>query len=380
MVWSWALVFIGLCWSVVGQSIPQVGTQSVVLDLPEEFHVDELAAVLQQFVNAEADIYISSVHTVSDADVAALRALIPSRFFNLQPGLSGGPRVTVIPVGEQLTRDFDKAVFLGGGWYDEYFKPSGYRESTQPDYADELYGWVRRMVTQQAVIGAIGAGIYPLVYSDILLPGAWVPAYPCSDLITVITRQGYTPFEHQTTPRSDGAWPPLVSAKAYVGDEVAVEGARVVITAIPNSWYDTTATHGALLVDDYQWEYVNTVAVLENTHLHLVHPTAVEIRQIECAEDGFIVVTNTDDTAVDLTGWQLHSVDPTTGEVLYTYTFDDYVLEGGADVMIVVGTPSQNPEHLNWTTANVWSVGGAKVVLVDPQGNQRAVRAETQSD
>jgi hypothetical protein len=383
--WARVLGFVGLwwmacCWMVAGQSMPTVGTQSVLLNLPESFHVEELTQVLQQFVNAEADIYVSSIHTLSTADVTALQSDIPARFFNLMAGSSGGPRVTVISASEQLERHFDKVVFLGGGWYDEYFKPSGYTESRQPDYADDLYAWTQQLVTENVVIGAIGAGLYPLVYSGILEPGTLVPVYPCDDLVDVVIEQGYTPITVGQTPRSDGSWPPIVDADVYVGDAVFVEGARAVMSPIPNSWYDTTQQFGNLLVDDHSWGYIDAITTLENTHYQVTLPSAIEIRLVKTEADGYIVVGNASESPVNLEGWKLQTVDPMTGEILHTYTFENYVLEGSAEVMVIVGTQSWDPAHINWTTDNVWSPNGGKIVLVDPQGNVRAAKVGAESE
>ena len=40
--------------------MPKVGTQTVLLNLPANFHNEELVHVLQQFVNKEADIHGTS--------------------------------------------------------------------------------------------------------------------------------------------------------------------------------------------------------------------------------------------------------------------------------------------------------------------------------
>ena len=370
---GWILLVVVLCWVAMAQSIPKVGSQSVLINLPKEYHIEELVQIVQQFVDAEADIYISSVDTLSQADVAALCARIPARFFNLQPGLSGGPRVTVIAASEQFDRNFDKAVFLGGGWYDEYFEPSGYSHLTQPGYADDLYGWVQQLVTEGAVVGAVGAGLYPVVYSGILPPSALVPAYPCPDLITAIAEQGYTPIEAAQTPRSDGTWPPLVAAEVHVSDTTYAEWSRVVMSPIPNSWYDKTPRFGALLVDDYTKPYQETFDAIEAAYRALpILGVDILITYVKCGVDSVVTLRNDSPEAIDLAGWKLQTVDPDDNIVIAEHTFTTFVLHPGLSVNVYVGTsaPEGTPETLIWPIQSAFGMGepDGRAVLINSDG------------
>jgi hypothetical protein len=367
----WLIAALG--WMAVAQSIPRVGSQSVLINLPKEYHIEELVQMVQPFVDAEADIYISSVDTLSQADVAALTARIPARFFNLQPGLSGGPRVTVIAASEQFERHFDKALFLGGGWYDEYFEPSGYTQSTQPAYADDLYEWTESLVTEGAVIGAVGAGLYPVVYSGILPAGAVVPAYPCPDLISVIAEQGYQPVEAAQTPRSDGTWPPLVAAEVTVSDTTYAEWSRVVMSPIPNSWYDTTPRFGALLVDDYTEPYQESVNAIEDAYHTLpILGVDVIIAYVQCGVDSVVTLRNDSLEAIDLSGWKLQTVDPDDNIVVVEHTFSTYVLQPGETVKVYVGesAPEGTPETLIWPIQSAFGMGmpDGRAVLINSDG------------
>jgi hypothetical protein len=268
----WALVALAvLCGGLLGvaQSMPKIGTQSVLLILPKDFHDEEFIYVLQQFVDREADIYVTSVDTTTTSEVAALTARIPERFFNLQPGTSGGPRVSVIPSMMSFEFIYDKAITLGAGWYDEYFAPSGYTGPTDPSYSDGLYWFINRQLSDHGVFGAIGAGLYPLIFSGVLPLDTMVPAYPCPDLISVIAGAGYQPVQMGETPRTDGRdWPPLVVVDTYVAD---VDSSKAVMTPIPNSWYPLDDGLGPLLVTDYETVLGDSISTIEECYSNL-HP------------------------------------------------------------------------------------------------------------
>ena len=260
------LLVVGMSWMAVGQSIPVRGTQSVLLMVPAGFHDAELIYVLQQFVNKEADIYVAAMGAADSSDAAALQARIPDHFFNLMPNLSGGPHVTVLSTSESLAWTFDKVLILGGGWYDQYFASSGYASPSDPPYGEELYMFLHRAITENTVLCAVGAGVYPVIYSGVLPQGARVAAYPCSDLITAITEQGYQPLEAKKTPRPDGSGPPIVTIDIHVETS---NGATIVMAPIPNSWYAQTQEYGDMLIDDYSEFYLETVSTVEEAYFTL---------------------------------------------------------------------------------------------------------------
>ena len=378
-----ALALAILCAGLAGlaQSMPRVGTQSVLLLLPERFHDEELVHVLQQFVDRDADIYITSLDATSTAGVDALKARVPERFFNLQPGLSGGPQVTVIPSFMSFEFKYDKTVTLGAGWYDEYFSPSGFNGPEDPSFSRGLYWFLGRQVSEHGVVGAIGAGVYPLIFSGVLPQGSTVPAYPCRDLVTAISDQGYEPKQAPTEPRSDDAGPPLVPIVTGQDTdgcfliEQPVNGSHVVMTPIPNSWYATANGSGALLISDYADDYINVIDAVENSFAGVGGVSAVQISHLVCGPDGMVTLRNTGEDAVNLAGWRLRSVDPQTGEVQHEYTFADYTLAPGDTVHVYSGMMmwSGPANYLHWAEGVLFAENG-RAELVDPQGNRRSVR------
>jgi len=379
-----AIALLVLCAGLLGvaQSMPRVGTQSVLLILPEKFHDEELVHVLQQFVDREADIYVTSVDTTTTSEVAALTARIPQRFFNLQPGASGGPRVTVIPSMMSFEFTYDKAISLGAGWYDEYFAPSGYTGPTDPSYSDGLYWFINRQLSDHGVFGAIGAGIYPLIFSGVLPQGSTVPAYPCPDLVAAIANRGYTPKQAPMETRENGAaGPPLVAILTPSDTdglfliEQPVNGSDVLMSPIPNSWYPTDNGFGELLISDYAADYINLIDAVENAFAGAGGVSAVQISHLDCGPDGMVTLRNTGQDAVNLAGWRLRSVDPDTGEILYEYTFGDYTLEPGAVVHVYYGMQMwSGPENYVYWGEGVLFAENGRAELIDPQGNRRSVR------
>jgi len=370
-----AIVVVGLMILCAGalaaaQSIPKVGTQTVLLSLPADFHDEELVHVLQHFVEQEADIYVTSADTMSGADVAALTARIPSHYFTLMPGNSGGPRVTVIPSIVSFEFLYGKVLFIGGGWYDEYFAASGYTGATEPSYADGLYWMTDRILAQHGTIGAVGAGIYPVIFSGVLPAGSTVPAYPCSALIGAIAGQGYQPMPAEQTAPPNGSGLPLIEAVTY---QTAVNSADVLMTPIPNSWYPTDDGLGEQLITDYGTAYTDFIRKVEAAFRGIGDESAIRITNVECGPDGMVTLRNDGDNPVNLAGWTLRSVDLATGETSHTYTFGEYELAPGASVQVYYGTMmwSGPEDFLHWTEDIAIPPGG-RAVLVDPQGNERS--------
>jgi hypothetical protein len=364
-----ALLLVGLV--AAAQSISPTGTQRVLLHFPAKFHDEELIHVLQQFVDREADIYVTASDTLSGADVEALRARIPDRFFNLTTGLSGGPRVTVIPEIVSIEFRYDKVIFLGAGWYDEYFESSGYTEPRDPSYSDGLYWFIGRSISEHATIGAVGPGVYPLIFSGVLPEGTKVPAYKCDQLTGAIQDQGYQANVAEETPREDGGWPPLVTAETY---GAAVNSAEVRMTPIPTSWYPTTDGFGSQVISDYTYDYSAFVISVEDAFLGLPSDGSVRIKSVRCEDNGYAIVQNTGKETVNLAGWKIEHVDPSTGRTLATHTFGNYALAPGAEVAVYWGS-------LMWTSPEnyvYWEDGpflpgiGERFVLVDPGGTQRS--------
>jgi len=382
LVWAVVAVVI-LCGSLSGLSQPMggLGTQSVLLILPADFHDEELVRVLQQFVDREADIYVTGVATTSGSALDALKARIPSPFFNLQTGLSGGPRVTVIPDMMAFEFLYDKTVTFGAGWYDEYFPANGQTGPIVPSYSQAMNWFLGRQLSDHGVVGAIGPGIYPVLFSGTLPQGTTVPAYPCGTLIQTITDQGCVPLPAPVTPRADESGPPLVELQ--IADDTrrpflaqqALNGSKVIISPIPSSWYPTTDGTGGQLVSDYADDYVNAIDAIENASKGIGAVTDIQIARVTCGPDGMVTLRNLGENAIDLTGWKLQSVDPDSGEVLYTYTFDHYVLDPGAEVIVYYGMMmwSGPDNYLHWSEDLVLA-DGARVEFVDAQGNRRCVR------
>lgn len=384
---SWVVVVavVVLCASLLtaAQSMPRVGTQSVLLILPANFHNEELVHVLQQFVDREADIYVTSVDTVRTADVAALKARIPTWFFNLMPRFSGGPRVTVIPAMVSFELQYDKAISLGAGWYDEYFAASGYTGPADPSYAAGLYWFINRMLSDHGTFGAIGAGVYPVIFSGALPQGSTVPAYPCPDLIGAIDRQGYEPKQAPQGPRPDGSWPTLV--EILVPDdqdglflvEQSVNSSKVVMSPIPNSWYSTEDRYGGLLISDYGADYINLIDAVENAFFGVESPSPVQITHLQCGPNGRVRLKNMGERPVNLAGWKVQSLDldPNAGEVLAEFTFSDYMLAPGAEVHVYYGDVMwSGPDDFVYWAEGVLFAGNGRAALIDPQGNRRSVR------
>lgn len=369
-VTGWIVAIAVLCVGMMAAGQPTAfQAQTVLLVVPPTLHNWELVAVLREFVAEGSRIVVTQMGTQTHDDVDGLRERIPEHFLSLILGPSTGPSVEVLPSTDATARTYNKTLVLGAGWYDEYFASSGYSRPTNPSYADELYTFIREFVSGGGVLGAIGSGLYPIIFSSVLPEDAQLPAYPCPDLIDVIIVAGYQPLPMAEIPRIDGTWPSLVTIDIA---QIPINGSQVFVTPIPNSWYPLTDEFGELLISDYGHDYSNMITSIENAHFQITYPCVVGIQQVVCEENGFVSVDNPSDGPADLTGWKLQSEDPTTGEVLGSYTFESYTLESGASVLINVGMRSWNPEHLYWTSDNIWSPNGGKVVLIDPEGYRRA--------
>lgn len=366
---GWMVAIAVLCVGLMAVGQPTAyQQQTVLLIVPPTLHNWELVTVLREFVAEGADIFVTQMGTRTQDDVDGLRERIPEHFLNLILGPSSGPSVQVLPATDATARTLNKTLILGAGWYEEYFASSGYSRPTDPSYADEFYTFIREFVSEGGILGAIGSGLYPIIFSGVLPEDAQLPAYPCPDLIDVITGAGYQPLAMAEIPRSDGTWPPLVPIDIA---QIPVNGSQVFVTPIPNSWYPLTNEFGDLLILDYGNDYSNMITSVENAYFQIAHPCDIGI-QLDCGEEFFVEVNNSGHGPADLTGWKLQCENPTTGDVLGTFTFDGYPLEAGESVLINVGTGGQNPANPIWMTGNTWDPNEGKMVLIDPGGVRRA--------
>ena len=347
------------------------GAVSTLLYFPTEFHNEELEHLLLQYDDANDEVYVTSIATETAADLAALWQRIPAHYAGTP---NGGPTVTALTTADAYAMTFDEFIITGAGWYDEYFDWYGNREPPEPSIADKLYAALDYALATHAVLGTVGAGAYPVLFADILPPWFIVPAYPCPDLITVITEKGYTPLQAEETPRADGSWPPLVTPEIYMGD---VNSAKVVGSSIPNSWYPTVNGGGELLIEDYKQDYVDFTTSVANARYALMSDSPVRIKQMTCGQDGKVVVKNISDGPVDLTGWKLQSVDPDTNEVLYTFDFVDRTLQPGEEVVVFYGNMmwTSPDNYVYWSPDLVLAPGRGEVILVDSFGIARSVMA-----
>ena len=368
------LVVIGcLGWMAAGQPM-ETGLikQTVLLIVPASIHSWELAFVLRYFTDDEADVTVTQAGAATTSDLDGLVNKIPEELQNMALGPTTGPHVWVRTSASLSGQRFGKTLILGAGWYDEYFASSGYTKPTQPPYASDLYDALGQWLLEGTVVCTVGAGIYPLLFADLLPPGSLVPAYPCPDLIDVIDVSGYEPAQMAQTPRMDGRdWPPLVTVETY---SVDVYDTKILMSPIPNSWYPLDETYGQLFGDDYGAEYNATLQEVENTYYTQTSPVIIE--SIDSGENGMVVLRNTSAVSVDLTGWRLQTIHPDTGEVQYSYPFENVVLEPGADVVVYYGMRMWDgpSNYYHWSEESPFGLGGGQVRLVDANGNQRARR------
>jgi len=216
--------------------------------------------------------------------------------------------------------NYDVFITQGAGWYDTYFEPLDY-EAPDPAIGEPYYDWYKDAVSANSVIGAIGAGTYPLLFSGTLPSDYEVPLYKCDDLIDVVESYGYSSTWTERIPRADGSWPPLYEPQTSLQD---VNGAKVGISSIPNSWYRTDDISGPLLIKEHGPHYVDFFTQLTQARYEIgaYVPLRLQFAMRSDAEGGHLAVQNMAGKPIDLTGWQIRCKDPVTGEVTGTYTFD----------------------------------------------------------
>jgi hypothetical protein len=360
------------------QPSPRIGTQRVLLELPSYYMTEEFLQMLQEFVTREADIYVTTVDMDGPEDLSALRTLIPDRFFDLQTGISGGPRVTLIKQFDALQMEFDKMIVLGGGWYDEYYADSMYTELRQPDYAPDLYSYYQRHLENDGILGVVGSAIYTLVLSGVLPPGACVSAYPCDGLVAVITDAGYKPIVMELNPRPDGSWPPLVEVEPHIE---SVGCGKAAMLPAPNTWYGSA--DGPMYETDYGIATTAFVQTIEDTCCSPGPACRIRTGIAYCGRESGFRLWNETDNPIDLGGWRLQFVDWGSCAVGYEHTLESVVLQPGEMIQYFAGDkPSSNMASYQFVPIEHFfgENGDKRVLLVDPNGILAAVIRCTEND
>jgi len=361
------LVLAGL---MIGSMLPSAvladeggGGYRVLIFLPERFHDEELKQTLEAHAYTGAEIHVAGLGAVDAAGVSALQARIDRVFDALK-----FPDTNVIAIkGANVSvMDYDLFITQGAGWYDTFFKPLDYR-APDPTVGEPYYDWYKDAVTADSVIGAIGAGTYPLLFSGILPYDYEVPLYKCDDLIDVVESYGYSSSWSERIPRSDGTWPPLYEPKSTVQD---VNGAVVGISSIPNSWYRTDDIFGPLLIEEHGPHYTDFFTQLTQARYEIGTYIPIRLIFVTCGDvGGSIVVQNTGDRPIDMTGWQIRCKN-LNGEVTDTYTFEECGLPCEDEVSVYYGIQPWSSEENSfyWPDALPFPPSGGTAELIDPAG------------
>ena len=335
----------------------------VLIFLPERFHDEELKQTLEAHAYTGAEIHVTGMTAVDAAGVAALQSRIDKVFDALK-----FPETTVIAVKgvDVSVMKYDLFITQGAGWYDTYFKPLDY-EAPDPTVGEPYYDWYKDAVSAHSVVGAIGAGTYPLLFSGILPYDYEVPAYKCYDLIELLETYGYPSISTERIPRDDGSWPPLYEPQINLQN---VNGAKVGISSIPNSWYRTDDIFGPLLIEEYQQDYTDFFTRLTQARYEIGKYVPIELAYATCQEaGGQILIRNTGNKTIDLAGWKIRCKD-LDGEITGIYIFESYGLPSDEDVSVLYGVHSwTEPENkLYWENALPFTPVGGTAELIDPAG------------
>jgi micrococcal nuclease len=100
----------------------------------------------------------------------------------------------------------------------------------------------------------------------------------------------------------------------------------------------------------------------ENVEVADIHADA-EGNDHENLNDEYIVLRNTGDSAIDMSGWRL------SDEADHTYTFPSFTLDAGTTVTIYTGSGTNTESELYWGSSSaVWNNGGDTIIVTTDDG------------
>lgn len=240
--------------------------QQVLVVVSPQFHAEELNAVVAGFADRGAAVTVST-----PADMAALSQGLRPELLHPMPGPGGEELrkpVEVIGFTDAIAdQRFNKVVLVGGGWHPEFYTydPAAKRyELSPPHYADDLFRLIRTCLDSGGVLGAYGAGLYPVVLSGSLPRGTPLATYSCGDLLTAAGKGQYKTIVPLGPPKK--GWAP---AQVYY----AHGSWGLVTVSVPNAWYGPD--EGALLMEHYGAAIEAFVAALEDAFYGALSPGVV---------------------------------------------------------------------------------------------------------
>lgn len=218
-------------------------SSDVLIAVPNSFSPEELFTVTQGYQTWGYTPTIVTPGSPSSARSAVSQLDPPVEYLQLPDATMSG---------------YGGLTFLGYGWYTEWYVPVEINAQSPPSYADDVGRLIDDAIQQDSVIGGIGPGVYPLIYSGLLPPGTQVATYDCPDLYSLAEMYGLDPIV-ATDPAPTGS-----SQFGPLADTVVAHanGAVIVTLSVPSTWYAPSL--GSLLVqpdhygpgyDDYFYEW-----------------------------------------------------------------------------------------------------------------------------
>ena len=201
-------------------SLPLAATPIVIFSPSIDCHTDYLAEMAEDLEGRGHQLYFTGSNW-PDAAYNALQPDLHNYSLINYDGLSG--------------LDYDGVLFVGAGWYGATYLRQ-MQGQAMPDYVDASFDVIGNALNLGLPIVGIGAGVYPLIFSELLPPGTQVAAYDCPDLYESALQRGLAPI--------------VAKGQAPAGSYQHGPDAEVVIDQASGSWIGTASVPDTWYGDD----------------------------------------------------------------------------------------------------------------------------------
>jgi len=154
----------------------------------------------------------------------------PTAYDALQPDLHNYSLINFDGLPEL---EYDGVLFAGAGWYDATYL-SQMQGQAMPDYVDESFDVIGNALDLGLPIVGIGAGVYPLIFSELLPPGTQVATYDSPELYESALMRGLVPIVAK-------GQPPAGSSQYGPNAQAVIDqayGSWIGTASVPDTWYD----------------------------------------------------------------------------------------------------------------------------------------------
>jgi len=243
---------------------PPQEKQKVVLVVPTGVRVRVVKPVIDAFLSVGAQVTVTSPGLADAGTISSFR----SKFS--YPSL-GVPHFAAL----QQIKDIhaDKMLFVGDAWYDEFHATGAPCSRALPPYADQLFSTVAQAISDGTVLGGVGSGLYPLLFSGLLPAQLTVSGSACPCMVGGIVEWNLIPAMCEGIIVSERAVPS--GTDVYVHYDIR-QGTKLVSASVPDCWLRT----GDISTDEFLTSYtaalLTAVAAMEDAHADVIGPGVYE--------------------------------------------------------------------------------------------------------